>query len=85
MIDDVSLWRCLLSLGVRKGWRYWRLQRFYARHPHLTFKWAFNCRHEASECSRRGDAAMAWALRNFADELDARRKQMSCPRGDDCC
>ncbi len=69
------LYRCVRSLGVSLGWRYWKVSRQCALHPEKASIWAFNCRLAATEIDiSGGDPQIAEVLRLWADEVDAHKK-----------
>jgi len=58
---------CVRVLGIRSGWKYWRIGERARKYPALVAQWADNCRHEADVCDVE---ELSKALRGWADELD---------------
>jgi hypothetical protein len=38
---------CVVTLGPRLGWRYWRIEQRAYKHPECVLEWASRCRREA--------------------------------------
>jgi hypothetical protein len=61
--------RCGRSLGLRLGWRYWRIQNRALVNPWLALEWADNCDREAERLDAMNEGLLANAHRQWAAEL----------------
>lgn len=62
--------RCVRALGLRLGWRYWRIQRKAIVNPWIALEWADNCERKADEL-RDVAPELAAAHRDWARQLRA--------------
>src|SRR6266511_1366463 len=61
--------RCGRSLGLKLGWRYWRIQNRALLNPWLMLEWADNCDREAERLDAMNEGLLANAHRQWATEL----------------
>lgn len=61
--------RCVRSLGVRLGWRYWCIQNRALVNPWLVLEWADNCDREAERLAAMNEGLLANSHRQWAMEL----------------
>lgn len=52
---SLRLLKHIRVLGLKKGIRYWALEKKCIRNPDLVTQWATNCEKEAIRCNLRGD------------------------------
>lgn len=70
MIRKLSrLVRCVKSLGLRLGWKYWRIESKALVNPWLVLQWADNCEREAEHLNAKDEKLIADAHRAWALEL----------------
>ena len=60
--------RCVRTLGLRTGWRYWRLENRAIVNPWIALEWADNC-DAMAEKLHASKPALAAAFRDWAREL----------------
>ena len=65
-----GLVRCVKTLGLRLGWKYWRIQKRATVNPWLVLEWADNCERKADEL-RDVHPSLAAAHRDWARQLRA--------------
>lgn len=63
--------RCVRSLGLRLGWRYWRIQNRALVNPWLVLEWANACDREAAVLDAKREGLLAAQHRAWAAELRA--------------
>ena len=72
--------RCVRALGLRLGWRYWRLENRARVNPWLVIEWAENCEREADALDMQNEGLLAKQHRAWAAELRASYERfMSSP------
>jgi len=69
------LLRAIWHLGIRLGWRYWKIENRCIENPELVRQWAHSCRCEAVKAIERdsdpfADDAYWKILMNWADQLE---------------
>ena len=76
--------RCVRALGLRLGWRYWRLENRALVNPWLVIEWAENCEREAEHLDMKNEGLLAKQHRAWAAELRASYERfMSSPNASD--
>ena len=73
---------CCRALGLRNGFRYWRLQNKAIRDPFMALRWAYQIRHEAKLEAERGNKRTADLMECFADDILERNHQFHTPNAD---
>lgn len=73
------LFRCVRSLGLRLGWRYWRIQNRAIVNPWLLLEWADNCDREAERLDTMDEGLLANAHRQWAVELRSAYDRWKAP------
>lgn len=63
--------RCVRALGLRLGWRYWRIENRALVNPWLVLDWAEACEREAAELDAKREGLLAAQHRAWAAELRA--------------
>ena len=71
--------RCVRSLGIRLGWRYWRIQNRALVNPWLVLEWADNCDREAERLDAMNEGLIAKAHRQWAAELRTTYERWKAP------
>ena len=71
--------RCVRSLGLRLGFRYWKIQNRALVNPWLVLEWADNCDREANRLDALNEGLLANAHREWAKELRMTYKRWSAP------
>ena len=71
----LRLLNCIRHLGLRTGFRYWRLQNKSIRDPHMALRWALRCREEALRLDHLDKGNEAAVFRRFANELEDRNRK----------
>lgn len=75
--------RCVRSLGLRLGWRYWRIQKRALVNPWLVLEWADNCDREAERLDAMDERLLANAHRQWASELRTAYDRWKAPNASD--
>ena len=86
---------CCRALGLRNGFRYWRLQNkairdpfmalrwaYQIRHEFMALRWAYQIHHEAKLEAERGNKRTADLMECFADDILERNHQFHTPNAD---
>ena len=61
--------RCVMALGLRLGWRYWRIESRALVNPWIVLDWADACEREADELDAKREGLLALQYRAWATEL----------------
>ena len=67
----LRLVRCVRALGLRLGWRYWRIENRALVSPGLVLDWANACDREADALDAKREGLLATQHRAWAAELRA--------------
>lgn len=67
----LRLVRCVRVLGLRLGWRYWRIETRALVNPWLVLDWANACEREADALDAKREGLLAKQHRAWAAELRA--------------
>ena len=67
----LRLVRCVRALGLRLGWRYWRIENRALVNPGLVLDWANACDREADALDAKREGLLAMQHRAWAAELRA--------------
>ena len=65
----LRLVRCVRALGLRLGWRYWRIENRALVNPWLVMDWANACEREADALDAKREGLLAAQHRAWAAEL----------------
>ena len=63
--------RCVRALGLRLGWRYWRIENRALVNPWIVLDWANACDREADVLDKKREGLLAEQHRAWAAELRA--------------
>ena len=70
IVKLINLYYSIRALGLRAGFRYWRLMRLAEKNPIFAIKWCESLRSMANKEDIMGRHSDANILRNFADNLE---------------